>query len=84
VAAGGAGAAAHRIGVLLGFEATDSDADRLLAALKKGLQELGWVEGRNIVFDCRWPASGRATENTLRATLGERSAQKFSARARSL
>ena len=47
----------HRIGVLLGFEATDPDADRLLAAFKNGLQEFGWIEGRNIAFDYRWPAA---------------------------
>ena len=28
-----------------------------VAALKKGLQDLGWIEGRNIEFDFRWPAT---------------------------
>jgi putative tryptophan/tyrosine transport system substrate-binding protein len=47
----------HRIGVMLGFEANDSDAQRLVVAFKKGLQDLGWVEGRNIEFEYRWPAA---------------------------
>jgi putative ABC transport system substrate-binding protein len=42
----------------------DPEAQRLIAAFKKGLQELGWTEGRNIEFDFRWPA---ANSDRLRA-----------------
>jgi putative ABC transport system substrate-binding protein len=45
-----------RIGVMLAFSATDPEAKPFVAALKKGLQDLGWIEGRNIEFDFRWPA----------------------------
>jgi putative ABC transport system substrate-binding protein len=46
-----------RIGVMLAFNASDPDAKPFVAALKKGLQDLGWIEGRNIEFDFRWPAA---------------------------
>src|SRR5438132_8967063 len=46
-----------RIGVMLAFNASDPEAKPFVAALKKGLQDLGWVEGRNIEFDFRWPAA---------------------------
>jgi ABC-type uncharacterized transport system substrate-binding protein len=47
----------YRIGVMLGFEANDPEARRYIAALKEGLQDLGWTDGRNIEFDYRWPAA---------------------------
>jgi putative tryptophan/tyrosine transport system substrate-binding protein len=47
----------QRIGVMLGFNAGDPEAQPLIAAFKRGLQDLGWVEGRNIEFDYRWPAA---------------------------
>jgi len=46
-----------RIGVMLAFGASDPEAKPFVAALKKGLQDLGWIEGRNIEFDFRWPAA---------------------------
>jgi len=47
----------RRIGVMLAFNASDPEAKPFVAALKKGLQDLGWIEGRNIEFDFRWPAA---------------------------
>ncbi len=46
-----------RIGVMFAFSANDPEAKPFVAALKKGLQDLGWIEGRNIEFDFRWPAA---------------------------
>jgi putative tryptophan/tyrosine transport system substrate-binding protein len=46
----------YRIGFLLG--ATAETVAPLLRALTEGLRDLGFVEGRNIVFDCRY-ADGR-------------------------
>jgi putative ABC transport system substrate-binding protein len=46
-----------RIGVMLAFSASDPEVKPFVAALKKGLQDLGWIEGRNIEFDFRWPAA---------------------------
>jgi len=45
----------RRIGVLMGYAESDSDAQAKLAAFRDGLQKLGWAEGRNIRMDTRWP-----------------------------
>jgi putative tryptophan/tyrosine transport system substrate-binding protein len=44
----------RRIGVLMGVAADDPDAQPLIAALHQGLQEAGWIVGRNIRIDIRW------------------------------
>jgi len=45
----------RRIGVLMGYAATDPAAQAQIAALRQGLQKLGWEEGRNIRVDVRFP-----------------------------
>jgi putative tryptophan/tyrosine transport system substrate-binding protein len=45
----------RRIGVLMGYAESDSDAQARIAAFREGLQKLGWSEGRNIQIDTRWP-----------------------------
>ena len=44
----------RRIGVLMGYAETDPDA-QANEAFREGLQKLGWVDGRNIRIDTRWP-----------------------------
>jgi putative ABC transport system substrate-binding protein len=44
----------RRIGVLMYLAADDADSPALVAAFARGLQELGWIEGRNIQIDYRW------------------------------
>ena len=44
----------RRIGVLMGFAESDSEAQAYIAAFRGGLQKLGWTEGRNIRIDTRW------------------------------
>jgi putative ABC transport system substrate-binding protein len=39
----------RRIGVLMGYAESDSDAQATVAAFQEGLK-LGWVEGRNITW----------------------------------
>jgi putative ABC transport system substrate-binding protein len=51
---------ARRIGVLMGFPESDSQAQAYIGAFREGLQKLGWTEGRNIRIDTRWPISGDA------------------------
>jgi putative tryptophan/tyrosine transport system substrate-binding protein len=51
---------ARRIGVLMGFPESDSQAQAYIAAFREGLQKLGWTEGRNIRIDTRWPIPGDA------------------------
>jgi len=43
----------RRIGVLIGV-AQDAQGEARLAAFRKGMQDLGWSEGRNIQFDTRF------------------------------
>lgn len=46
----------RRIGVVMGIAETDPEAQPRLAALRKGLADLGWNEGRNIQLEIRWTA----------------------------
>jgi putative ABC transport system substrate-binding protein len=44
----------RRIGVLTVFAERDPEAKAWLTAFQDGLQQLGWVQGRNISIDYRW------------------------------
>ena len=44
----------RKIGLLQGLAASDPDWQRRLAAFRQGLADLGWVEGRNVVFEYRF------------------------------
>jgi len=44
----------RRIGVLMVFSQDDPEARARIAALRQGLDKLGWTEGRNIQVDYRW------------------------------
>jgi ABC-type uncharacterized transport system substrate-binding protein len=57
----------RRIGVIMAIEDDDPQTQRRLAALHRGLQQLGWVDGRNIRVDVR---SGSGTEK-LRKNISE-------------
>jgi putative ABC transport system substrate-binding protein len=46
----------RRIGVLMNLAADDPEALARLAAFHQGLQEAGWVVGRNLRIDYRWGA----------------------------
>jgi ABC-type uncharacterized transport system substrate-binding protein len=50
----------HRIGVLATVPADDSEIQARMAAFHQGLQEKGWIVGRNIRIDYRWSAAGDA------------------------
>jgi ABC-type uncharacterized transport system substrate-binding protein len=47
----------RRIGVVMGYAATDPAAQAQVAALRQELQKLGWEEGRNIRIDVRFAAA---------------------------
>jgi putative ABC transport system substrate-binding protein len=49
----------RRIGVLMGWPESDSEAQTNVAAFREGLQKLGWTEGRNIRIDIRSADSRR-------------------------
>jgi putative tryptophan/tyrosine transport system substrate-binding protein len=44
----------RRIGALMGWDENDPEAQFNLAAFVQGLQQLGWVDGRNVRIDYRW------------------------------
>jgi putative tryptophan/tyrosine transport system substrate-binding protein len=44
----------RRIGVLIPLAADDPEGKARLAAFLQGLQQLGWVDGRNLRVDTRW------------------------------
>jgi putative ABC transport system substrate-binding protein len=43
-----------RIGVLMGYPESDSEAQANIAGFREALVKLGWVEDRNIRFATRW------------------------------
>jgi ABC-type uncharacterized transport system substrate-binding protein len=47
----------RRMGVLLGWTPGTPQSGPFLAAFTRALQELGWVEGRNVRIDYRWAGS---------------------------
>jgi putative tryptophan/tyrosine transport system substrate-binding protein len=46
----------RRIGVLMGIAESDPEATPRIEALRNGLQQLGWIDGRNVHLDYRWTA----------------------------
>ena len=48
----------RRIGVLMPLAADDPMGQARIAALREGLEKLGWTEGRNIRIDTRWTTTG--------------------------
>jgi len=47
----------RRIGVLMSFAADDATAQARLTEFLQTLQQLGWMDGRNVRIDIRWSAS---------------------------
>src|SRR5215510_2871218 len=45
----------RKIGVLQGLAPNDPEYNRRIAGFRQGLRELGWVEGRNITLEIRYP-----------------------------
>jgi putative tryptophan/tyrosine transport system substrate-binding protein len=48
------GERARRIGVLMTTAADDAEGQDRIAAFVQGLQQLGWIDGRNVRMDTRW------------------------------
>ena len=44
----------RRVGVLMSVAADDPEGKARFAAFERGLQELGWVNGRNVRIETRW------------------------------
>jgi putative ABC transport system substrate-binding protein len=48
----------RRVGVLMNYFEDDPDAQARLASFLRGMQQLGWVDGRNVQIVIRWTAAG--------------------------
>src|SRR5262245_40855371 len=46
----------RRIGVLMSLAANDAQGQARLAAFLQSLEQLGWIDGRNVQIDTRWGA----------------------------
>lgn len=57
----------RRVGVLMTTSLDDPETQARTKAFLQGMQELGWVEGRNIRFDIRWDTSTRRPQSGRRA-----------------
>jgi putative ABC transport system substrate-binding protein len=44
----------HHVGVLINFAAEDPNSKGRIVNLRRGLRQLGWIEGRNIQLDIRY------------------------------
>ena len=60
----------RRIGVLMTIAADNSESLARLAALLQRLQELGWVDGRNMRMEYRWAARRRRRSSQGRVRAG--------------
>ena len=58
----------RRIGVLMGLDENDPDANLRLSAFMRAFANLGWTDGRNVRMDLRW---GRGDNNRIRALAQE-------------
>jgi putative tryptophan/tyrosine transport system substrate-binding protein len=52
-----------RVGVLMNSAADNSDGKARLGAFLQGLQQLGWVDGRNVRIDIKWGALADVDSN---------------------
>jgi putative tryptophan/tyrosine transport system substrate-binding protein len=59
----------RRIGIFMGGPSDDPLTQSDAAALLQGLQELGWIVGRNIQIDWRWYAGNAAQAHKDAANL---------------
>src|ERR1700759_4675088 len=47
----------RRIGVITSLDTNDVEGQAEVRSLRQGLQELGWIEGRNLQVEYKWPGS---------------------------
>jgi putative tryptophan/tyrosine transport system substrate-binding protein len=59
----------RHIGVFMDLGEGDPEGQIRVAALKRGLQDLGWIEGRNLRIETRWAAGEAAQMKPLAAEL---------------
>ena len=60
----------RRVGVLMCVAANDPEGQARLAAFLQGLQQLGWIVGRNVRIDIRWSAGNIDRHSQVRDRVG--------------
>src|SRR5262245_41854562 len=60
----------RRIAVFMDLAEGDPEGQARVAALKRGLRDLGWIEGRNLRIESRWAAGEAARMKPLAEELG--------------
>ena len=63
----------RRIGVLMTAAADDPEAKARVAAFPQGLQQLGWIDGRNVRIEYRWAAGDADAHSQTRRGIWSRS-----------
>jgi putative ABC transport system substrate-binding protein len=63
--------AMRRIAVLIALAESDAEGQLRIAAFRRGLQSHGWIEGRNIHIDYRWPGGSAERMRASAAELAE-------------
>ena len=63
------GGTPRRIAVMMLNTETDPEGTKRLAAFRRSLEELGWIEGRNLVIDIRWGAGEPERARTFASEL---------------
>src|SRR5882762_6833369 len=59
----------RRVGIFMDLSEQDPEGQARVAAFRKGLHDLGWIEGRNIRFDTRWTGGDPARMRRLAAEI---------------
>jgi putative ABC transport system substrate-binding protein len=59
----------RRIGALMNLTENDPESSERAAAFRAGLEEFGWIEGRNVRLDYRWSGGDAALINKYAAEL---------------
>jgi putative ABC transport system substrate-binding protein len=59
----------RRVGIFMDLSEQDPEGQARVAAFRKGLQDLGWMEGRNVRFDTRWTGGDPARMRRLAAEI---------------
>jgi putative tryptophan/tyrosine transport system substrate-binding protein len=59
----------RRVGIFMDLSEQDAEGQNRVAAFRKGLQDLGWIEGRNVKFDIRWTGGDPARMRRLAAEI---------------
>jgi ABC-type uncharacterized transport system substrate-binding protein len=59
----------RRVGIFMDLAEQDAEGQTRVAAFRKGLHDLGWIEGRNVRFDTRWTGGDPARMRRLAAEI---------------